>query len=1097
MSRALRLLSSVVFLSLPLVISPVVIRAQSQPSTSPGKPSSDLQASKQTKPDNSTQESFVIELSALTCNFENDGTEDREMIARIHVLSDAGVQHWGLLSFPYQKFNQTLDIEYVRVKKPDGTVVLTPPENTQEITSEITRIAPFYTDTREKHVAVKGLTPGDVLEYSFRLTVTKPLVPDQFWMEYEFEHDQVVMLESLEVSVPAGREIKVKNRGPKYEMKDQGGRRIYRWTSSNPVRKEENDEDEGAAWKQARGQQDQPDVLLSSFRSWDEIGHWYDDLQRERVKPTTDIQAKAAELTKNAADESAKLKALYSFVSTRYRYIGVALGLGRYQPHPASEVMDNGYGDCKDKHTLLASLLTAAGFEVYPALISAQSDIDPDVPSPGQFNHVITAVVLRHGILWLDTTSEVAPFGFLVGPLRGKKALVVKSGASAVLETVPMNPEFKSSQTFEMKAKLDANGTLTGDAERTLAGSDFEVMLRSGFRSLAMPQWKDLVQRISYGSGFGGEVSDVTASSPEDLSQPFRISYKYTRKDYSDWGNRRISPPLPVMYLPDIKEGKKKSTAPIYLGVPGEVHFHSTVELPKDYTLELPNKVDVKEDFAEYHAEYSVTNGILVTDRHLTFFVPEVPVSQYEKYAAFRKQVNDDRDLLISLSNLSKEPHAAGTTNTLSEAIEKTRQAVWALPSSSDPVAAQYENDARDALMRNDIASATTSLRSAANKDPKFARAWLVLGSLLEAQFQRDAALEAYRNAVSANPKRGICHKLLGFALMGSGKYEEAVSTFQGLIKVDPEDNDAQANLGNALKALRRYSEAATALEVAVKRSPDKVSLQMGLADAYLGAGDTEKAHAVLQQVIKLDSSPMVLNEVAYSLAEKNMDLDMAKEYAEKAVATEEEAARKLQVSDLKPADLVHTQTLTAFWDTLGWVYYRRNELADAERYLTPAWQLSQRPVIGEHLGHVYERQGKKISALRTYQLARASAPQRIIVPGTTVPVQNDRALDEDIKRLGGKPESGLSGDLSLMRTYRLSRIVNGTGSAEFLVLIGPGKSVESKFESGDDSLKSSAKNIATIKFNFTLPSETTRLVWKGLLGCYQYSGCSLVMMIQ
>jgi hypothetical protein len=61
------------------------------------------------------------------------------------------------------------------------------------------------------------------------------------------------------------------------------------------------------------------------------------------------------------------------------------------------------------------------------------------------------------------------------------------------------------------------------------------------------------------------------------------------------------------MYLPDIKEGKKKSTAPIWLGVPGEVHFHCTVELPKDYTPELPNKVDVKEEFAEYHAEYPVT----------------------------------------------------------------------------------------------------------------------------------------------------------------------------------------------------------------------------------------------------------------------------------------------------------------------------------------------------------------------------------------------------------------------------------------------------------------------------------------------------------
>ena len=51
------------------------------------------------------------------------------------------------------------------------------------------------------------------------------------------------------------------------------------------------------------------------------------------------------------------------------RYIGVAFGIGRYQPHSAETVLDNQYGDCKDKHTLLAAMLKAAGYEAWPALI--------------------------------------------------------------------------------------------------------------------------------------------------------------------------------------------------------------------------------------------------------------------------------------------------------------------------------------------------------------------------------------------------------------------------------------------------------------------------------------------------------------------------------------------------------------------------------------------------------------------------------------------------------------------------------------------------------------------------------------------------------
>ena len=53
--------------------------------------------------------------------------------------------------------------------------------------------------------------------------------------------------------------------------------------------------------------------------------------------------------------------------------------------------------------------------------------IDLDVPSPGQFDHVITAVPRGEETLWLDTTAEVAPLGYLLLPLREKPALVVFS----------------------------------------------------------------------------------------------------------------------------------------------------------------------------------------------------------------------------------------------------------------------------------------------------------------------------------------------------------------------------------------------------------------------------------------------------------------------------------------------------------------------------------------------------------------------------------------------------------------------------------------------------------------------------------------------
>src|SRR5712675_769205 len=87
-------------------------------------------ASTEVKPDYS-HEAFVSEQDITRVTFENDGTSIRESSARIRIQSGAGVQRFGVLTFPYENSTQTLDIDYVRVRKSDGTTVLTPADAIQ------------------------------------------------------------------------------------------------------------------------------------------------------------------------------------------------------------------------------------------------------------------------------------------------------------------------------------------------------------------------------------------------------------------------------------------------------------------------------------------------------------------------------------------------------------------------------------------------------------------------------------------------------------------------------------------------------------------------------------------------------------------------------------------------------------------------------------------------------------------------------------------------------------------------------------------------------------------------------------------------------
>jgi hypothetical protein len=176
------------------------------------------------KPDYS-KEAFVIEQTSMRIAFENDGTGIREYSGRIRIQSDAGVQRYGLLTFPYQNSTESVEIEYVRVQKPDGSTASTPAENTQDMATEITREAPFYSDLRE-HVAVKGLSVGDVLEFQANWHSTKSLAPGQFWYAYNFSHDGIILQEKLEISLPRNRAVKWKSPELKPLITEDGTSRL-------------------------------------------------------------------------------------------------------------------------------------------------------------------------------------------------------------------------------------------------------------------------------------------------------------------------------------------------------------------------------------------------------------------------------------------------------------------------------------------------------------------------------------------------------------------------------------------------------------------------------------------------------------------------------------------------------------------------------------------------------------------------------------------------------------------------------------------------------------------------------------------------------
>src|SRR5215470_4999833 len=340
-------------------------------------------------PDHS-QESYVVEKYRNSYRFENDGTGRHEVYARIRVQSEAGVEQWGQLVVGYNSANERVDVQYVRVHKADSSTVTAPADSIQDLSIPLEREAPVYTDYRQKHITVPGLRPSEELEHDYVIVTHTALAQGQFWAEYEFDKTNIDLDESLDVDVPAGRTLKLKCKpGMDSKITEENGRRVYHWASSH-LEREDDSKDKDKKKKKRRSDEDRPDVQLTTFESWEQIGRWYASMEKDRRLPSPEVRAKAEELTKGLATDLAKTEGLYDFVAKNFRYVSLSLGVGRYQPHASSDVLHNQYGDCKDKHTLLASMLEAEGLHASSVLINSTRKLDPDVPSPSQFDHVIT-----------------------------------------------------------------------------------------------------------------------------------------------------------------------------------------------------------------------------------------------------------------------------------------------------------------------------------------------------------------------------------------------------------------------------------------------------------------------------------------------------------------------------------------------------------------------------------------------------------------------------------------------------------------------------------------------------------------------------------
>ena len=484
----------------------------------------------------------------------------------------------------------------------------------------------LYDDTREKLLDIPAAEPGSVIGYEFEQR-RRPSILQDVW---QFQLDLPVRRSRFELRLPAGWEYRVfwvNHAAEKPEEISQNG---WGWELSDLPAVEP--EPSMPAWSALAGRLGvtyYPRSKVSSAESlgsWPMIARWYGRLTVDRRQATPAIRQKVADLTANASKPLDQIRALAAFVQADIRYVAIEVGIGGFQPHSAADVFANHYGDCKDKATLLSTMLAVAGVKSYYVLIDDERGVVvPEVPSALSFDHVILAIQVPESpelsqlwsvqeqpklgkLLFFDPTDPYVPVGYLPAELQANYGLLVTDSGGELVK-LPLPPPAANRLLRTADLLLTAKGTLTGSVQEMRWGAP-AAELRARLLEASQVDRQKIFETLLAQFLSGSVLQSATAGNLDKLDAPLALQYSFAATDYAKLSGDLflVKPRVLGSKLEDVLDAKERKY-PVEFPTTTSQGDVFDITLPDGYTVdELPDPVDISSGATSYRSK-TVTDG--------------------------------------------------------------------------------------------------------------------------------------------------------------------------------------------------------------------------------------------------------------------------------------------------------------------------------------------------------------------------------------------------------------------------------------------------------------------------------------------------------
>ena len=547
------------------------------------------------------------------------------------ITENVGIQDASTININYDPSYQQLFINHLIVKRGSEVIDKLNLDDFEVLRRESNSESYIYDGSLSAMVHLSDIRTGDIIEYSYSIKGFNP-IDNKFSSSFVLDNYIPMGLSAIHVFTKNDLNFKLFNDDLEPLVTEKNGLKNYEWKLENTSAADL--EDNVPAWKLLY-----KNLMVSEYQDWDEVVDWGTKVYDIPFTPNTKYKEVLDKIKSTSQHEPDLILNALNFVQDEIRYLGLESGMSAYKPHSPNEVINQRFGDCKDKSLLLVSLLKDLGVEAYPMLVNTylKKTILDLPPSTKVFDHCVVKVIDQKGNeMWYDPTiqNQGGLYNTTYFP-DYRYGLVLKDGNFEFDEIFPfMDNKTEVIDDFYLEA-VGGNAVLEVKTVYRESGAD---EMRNYFKNNSLSgikgEFKDYYNRL-YKSV---KVLEEPRYEDDSLSNAFVVYEKYQID--SLWNPYQLKQnyiaaeffPYSIYDVLLVPNGTDRKQ-PFNLMFPMTKQHTVKIHLPSDWTVQTLDEMVSNDHF--YYTDkvtYDKKNRILKGEYYFKTQNDYVPISDFNKY---------------------------------------------------------------------------------------------------------------------------------------------------------------------------------------------------------------------------------------------------------------------------------------------------------------------------------------------------------------------------------------------------------------------------------------------------------------------------------